>query len=109
MDQESSREDEALLLSIFDEKIQHNRDTSASPEKGRMHSNLKTWDECTLNFYDHKIKPLTPRPLFTGDVKKINKALYCNISGNDREVNSVLGHDLKSGISRHLWSDTLWP
>ena len=42
MDQESSREDEAVLLLIFDEKIQHNRDTSASPEKGRMHSNLKT-------------------------------------------------------------------
>ena len=33
MDQESSREDEAALLVIFDEKIQPNRDTSASPEK----------------------------------------------------------------------------
>ena len=30
------------LLSTFDEKIQHNRDTNANPEKGRMHSNLKT-------------------------------------------------------------------
>ena len=30
------------LLSIFNEKIQYNRDTSTSPEKGRMHSNLKT-------------------------------------------------------------------
>ena len=30
------------LLSIFDEKIQHNRDTNANLEKGRMHSNLKT-------------------------------------------------------------------
>ena len=30
------------LLSIFHEKIQHNRDTSTSLEKGRMHSNLKT-------------------------------------------------------------------
>ena len=53
------------------------------------------------NLYDHKIKPLTPRPLFVGDVKKVNKALCRNISGNDREVNSVLGHDLKSGVSRH--------
>ena len=42
MDQESSREDEAALLLIFDEKIQQNKDTSASLEKGRMHSNLKT-------------------------------------------------------------------
>ena len=42
MDQESSREDEAALLSIFDEKIQHNRDIRANPEKERMHSNLKT-------------------------------------------------------------------
>ena len=30
------------LLSTFDEKIQHNRDTNANPEKGRMNSNLKT-------------------------------------------------------------------
>ena len=30
------------LLSTFDEKIQHNRDTNANPEKGRMHSNIKT-------------------------------------------------------------------
>ena len=27
---------------LFDEKIQHKRDASTSPEKGRMHSNLKT-------------------------------------------------------------------
>ena len=54
------------------------------------------------NFYNHKIKSLTPGPLFAGDVKKGNNALYRNISGNDREVNSVLGHDLKSGVSRHL-------
>ena len=54
------------------------------------------------NFYDHKIKSLTLRLLFTGDVKKVNKALCRNISGNDREVDSVLGHDLKSGVSRHL-------
>ena len=54
------------------------------------------------NFYDPKIKPLTPIPLFGGDVKKVNKALYRNISGNGREVDSVLGHDLKSEVSRHL-------
>ena len=30
------------LLSIFDEKIQYNRDTSTSLEKGRIYSNLKT-------------------------------------------------------------------
>ena len=30
------------LLSTFDEKIQHNRDTNANPKKGRMQSNLKT-------------------------------------------------------------------
>ena len=30
------------LLSTFNEKIQHNRDTNANPEKGRIHSNLKT-------------------------------------------------------------------
>ena len=30
------------LLSTFDEKIQHKRDTNTSQEKGRMHSNLKT-------------------------------------------------------------------
>ena len=53
------------------------------------------------NFYDHKIKPLIPRSLFAGDVKKVNKALCHNINGNDREVNSVPGHDLKSGVSRY--------
>ena len=53
------------------------------------------------NFYDHKIKSLTPRPLFVGDVKKRNKVLYYNISGNGREVDSFLGHDLKSGESRY--------
>ena len=30
------------LFSIFDEKIQHNKNTNANPEKGRMHSILKT-------------------------------------------------------------------
>ena len=55
MDQESSREDEATLLSIFDEKIQHNRDTSTSPKKGRMHSNLKMHSE---NFSEHEMKIL---------------------------------------------------
>ena len=54
------------------------------------------------NFYDHKIKFLTPGPLFARDVKKLNKALCRNINGNDREVDSVLGHDLKSEVSRHL-------
>ena len=54
------------------------------------------------DFYGHKIKPLTPRPFFARDVKNVNKVLYRNISGNDREVNLVLGHDLKSGVSRHL-------
>ena len=54
------------------------------------------------NFYDHKIKSLTLRPIFAEDVKKGNKVLYCNISGNGREVESVLGHDLKSEVSRYL-------
>ena len=54
------------------------------------------------NFYDHKIKSLTPKPLLEGDVKKGNNVLYCNISGNGREVDSVLGHDLNSEVSRHL-------
>ena len=54
------------------------------------------------NFYDHKIKPLTPIPLFVRDVKKGNKILYYNINGNGREVDSVLGHDLKSEVSRYL-------
>ena len=54
------------------------------------------------NFYDHKIKSLTPRPLFVGDIKKGNKALCRNISGNGREVDSVLGRDFKSKVSRHL-------
>ena len=31
-----------VLLSTFDEKIQHNRGKNANPGKGRMHSNLKT-------------------------------------------------------------------
>ena len=53
-------------------------------------------------FYDHKIKSLTPIVLFAGDVKKGNKVLCGNISGNGREVDSVLGHDLKSEVSRHL-------
>ena len=61
------------------------------------------------NFYDHKITSLTPRPLFVGDVKKESKVLCCNISGNGREVDSVLGHDLKSEVSRHLWSETSSP
>ena len=30
------------LLSTFDEKIQHNKDINANPEKGTMQSNLKT-------------------------------------------------------------------
>ena len=54
------------------------------------------------NFYDHKIKSLTLIPLFAGDVKKENKVLCCNISENGREVDSVLGHDLKSEVSRYL-------
>ena len=32
---------EALLFT-FDKKIQHNKDTNANPEKGRIHSNIKT-------------------------------------------------------------------
>ena len=46
------------------------------------------------NFYDHKIKSLTPRPFFVGDVRKRNEVLCHSINGSDIKTYSVLSHNL---------------
>ena len=52
------------------------------------------------NFYDHKIRPLTHKPFFAGDVRERNEALYHNISGNDSKANSALSHNLNGEVSK---------
>ena len=48
------------------------------------------------NFYDHEMRPLTPKLFFARDVKKRNKVLYHGINGSDIKKDSALSHNLNS-------------
>ena len=50
------------------------------------------------NFYDHKMRLLTPKPIFTGDVSKRNEVLYHSINGSDIKTDSPLTHNLNGKV-----------